>query len=154
MVEYNKIYSLGSLKGLKSSWFRHSQLPKEDQRFLKRHSVWTCAIPDDAAPLIEQMIRLVRTEFSQLHSSTSNDMGMIAGPGSVRPHHDAAHWTLLAPVWIGRGCTNASLMVEEDHVTLEVGEVVLFRSNKTHCWVCERPWSALFVDWDDWGLEN
>ena len=154
MTTYRNLCTIGTLQDLKPSQFRHGVvLNEQDKQLLKRQSVLTCwQAPNYSDPLVEQVIGLAQQQCSEFHSSTSKDMGLVAGPGSVRPHRDTdeTQWTALALLWVSGSCETADLMVEGEYATLGIGEVVLFRSDKLHCWVCERPWTALFVDWDDW----
>lgn len=153
MTTYRNLCTLGTLQGLKPSQFRHSVVVNEqDKQLLKHHEVLTCdEMPSYADPLIEQVIGLAQQQCSEFHSSNSNNMGLVVGTRSVRPHRDTdeLQWTALALLWVGAG-NGADLMVEGEYVTLEAGDVVLFRTDKLHCWVCEKPWTAVFVDWDDW----
>lgn len=154
MTPHRKLYTLGTLQDLRPSQFRHSVvLEEQDKRHMKSHAVITCwQAPDYTDPLVEQVIGLAQQHCSEFHSSTSKDMGLIAGLGFVRPHRDTdeTQWTALALLWVGGNSQTADLMVEDEYATLEAGDVVLFRTDKLHCWVCEKPWTALFVDWDDW----
>lgn len=137
-----------------ASWdpamFSHRRLTPIGRRRLNRDELLVTDDSEGDFPDASNVDRAAHELFvrgipSWRHARATNG-GVMVGKWSIHAHNDSTPgWTLFTLVWM-RDADHATLQVGTEWWKLEPGEVVAFKANTLHSWVCNSPWTAVFTD--------
>lgn len=132
-------------------YFTHRRLYPSGKNQLARSELFDAGMDDGDFPQADSVSRYARSLFNEVlpnqrHALTAS-IGVLVGQGSVAAHDDGTPgWTIFALTWVQGGDAVGVLQVGTEHIRIGIGEVIAFRANVLHSWVCKKPWTAVFED--------